>query len=138
MKRRDRFPPALGAMAIGLTLLLAPTGLRAQERPGMPGHDPQMMARHQAMMERHEQMMARMDSLAGAMNESAGEARMEAMTALLNEIVEQHRTMHEHLREAMMQRMMGHHQRGEMEGMPPAGVPKEETDGHEHPEGPES
>lgn len=134
MQLRDR-SSALGATAVVLTLVLAPTGLQAQERPGRPGHDPETMAQHQAMMERHAQMMARMDSLAAAMNESAGEARVDAMAALLNEIVEQHRTMHEHMRKAMMHRMMG----GEpMEGMPPGDLPEEEPDGHDHPQGPES
>lgn len=130
MKRRQRYP-VLGAMSLAIGLLLVPASLQAQERPAMGEHDPEMMARHQAMMAQHEQTMARMDSLAAAMNESSGDDKVDAMGALLNELVAQHRTMHEHMREAMMHRMMGPGHREGMEGMPP-GDEAGETGEHEH------
>jgi hypothetical protein len=127
MKRRHRHFE-LGAAAVVLGLLLVPTGLQAQERPGMAEPDHEMMARHQEMMAQHEQMMARMDSLAAAMNESTGDAKVDAMTGLLNEIVAQHRAMHEHMRQMMMHRMGEGHGAG-MKGMPPGkAAPEGETD----------
>ena len=129
----------LGAVALSLTLLLVPIGVRAQERPAMGEHDSEMMAQHQQMMARHEQMMARMDSLAAAMNESTGGDKVDAMAALLNEMVAQHRAMHEHMREMMMHRMMGEGHGMKMKETPPGeGAPEKESDEHEHPEGPKS
>lgn len=97
----------LGIVGFLLMVLALPISLHAQERPAMGEHDPEMMARHQEMMARHEQMMARMDSLSAAMNESTGDAKVDAMAGLLNEIVAQHRAMHEHMQQMMMHRMMG-------------------------------
>jgi hypothetical protein len=101
----------------------------------MGEHDPEMMARHQEMMAQHEQTMAHMDSLAAAMNESTGNARIDAMAALLNELVAQHRAMHEHMREMMMHRMMGEGYEIKMKGMPPReGAPEGKTHEQEHPD----
>jgi hypothetical protein len=117
--------PTRGFAALMFSFMLwaLPAGLRAQERPPMGEHDPEMMARHQAMMAEHEQMMARVDSLAAAMNEAGGEARVDAMTALLNELVAQHRAMHDHMREMMMHGMKGEGHGMKMQGMPPAPEP---------------
>lgn len=130
----------LGPGAVGLLLasLLVPAGLHAQERPAMGEHDPEMMARHQAMMAEHEQTMARMDSLTATMNETTGDARVEAMAALLNELVAQHRAMHEHMREMMMHRMGEGHGMKMKETPPGEGAPEGETGEHEHPDEPES
>jgi len=137
MRRLDH-DAGLGAVALLLVLLLVPASLRAQERPAMGEHDPAMIARHQAMMAEQEQTMARMDSLATAMNESTGDARVEAMAALLNEIVDQHRAMHEHMREMMMHRMGEGHGTKMKETPPGEGAPEGETREHEHPAEPES
>lgn len=138
MKRRAHGPALRAALLSSLFLLAAPPWLRAQERPGMAERRQEMMEQHQEMMAQHEQMMARMESLAAAMNESTGEDKVDAMAALLNELVAQHRTMHEHMREAMMQRMMGAGHGERMKGMPPGeetgetGEEPGETGEHEH------
>ena len=110
MQRLDHARRLISLM-FSLVLLAVPAALRAQDRPHMGEHDPGMMARHQAMMAEHERTVARMDSLSVVMNGSSGEARTDAMAALLNELVAQHRAMHEHMREMMM------HCMGEGHGM---------------------
>ncbi|HKY61267.1 MAG TPA: hypothetical protein VJP59_09670 [Gemmatimonadota bacterium] len=136
--RRLEHDSGPGAAALLLALLLVPAGLHAQEPSPMREHDPEMMARHQEMMAHHEQMMARMDSLAVAMNESTGDAKVDAMAALLNEIVEQHRAMHEHMGEMMMHRMMGGGHGEKMKGTPPGEDTTEEAAEHEHPDEPDN
>lgn len=99
----------------------------AQENPAPPsppscpagqqcpmGHDPAaMQAHHAAMMEQHEAGAARIQELQEQMHAATGDAKVAAMEALLDELLAQHRAMHE--------RMMGmHHPGGEMpEGMEP-------------------
>lgn len=78
----------------------------------------------QDMMARMKAADAKLDELVQTMNGAQGEARMNAMAALLTELVQQRRMMHEHMQQMhegmmgdMKQKMMG----GEkMKGMPPA------------------
>ena len=67
----------------------------------------------QAMMKMHEQMMAEMkaadaklDALVKDMNSATGEAKVIAMAAVVNELVQQHKAMHGRMGE-MHQQMMG-------------------------------
>ena len=72
----------------------------------------------EAMAQMHQQMMARMKDgdtrlaeLSEAMNDASGQAKTDAMADLLNEMVAQRRSMHEHMmpmHERMMQHMMEH------------------------------
>ena len=67
----------------------------------MPGDHEAMKARHDAMMEQHEQGAARLQELQDQMHSATGDAKVDAIEALLDEMLAQHRAMH--------QMMMGMH-----------------------------
>ena len=75
----------------------------------MPHDHETMKARHDAMMEQHEQGAARLQELQDQMHSATGEAKVDAIEALLDEMLSQHRAMH-----AMM---MGMHGPGGHDGM---------------------
>jgi hypothetical protein len=67
----------------------------------------------QDMMKMHEQMMAEMkvgdaklDALVKEMNAATGQAKVNAVAAVVNELVQQHRAMHGHMGQ-MHEHMMG-------------------------------
>jgi hypothetical protein len=102
-------------VAFGLGAAPALTG--AAQAPS-PKPAPQAQAQTQAsmaeMMKMHEQMMAEMkaseaklEALVKDMNAAAGEARLNALAAVVNELVRQNRAMHEHMDH--MHHMMGGH-----------------------------
>ena len=123
-----RFP-----LALAFALLALPRLAPAQEHP--PGHQGEpcpagqecpmppdhaaMQARHQSMMQQHEVAAARIQELQDGMHAATGEAKVEAIEALLDEMLAQQRAMH-----AMMMGM--HRNAGGMnhEGMeePPPGA----------------
>jgi hypothetical protein len=74
----------------------------------MPRDHAAMQALHDAMMEQHEQDAARIQELQDAMHAATGDAKIDAIATLLDEMIAQHRAMHE--------RMMGMHG-GAHEGM---------------------
>jgi hypothetical protein len=80
-----------------------------QECPMQPDADA-MQARHAAMMQQHEQAAARIQELQDRMHAATGEAKVEAIEALLDEMLAQHRAMH-----AMM--MGGHPMTMDHDGM---------------------
>lgn len=81
--------------------------------------DPEaMQARHEAMMQQHEQAAARIQELQDGMHAATGEAKVEAIEALLDEMLAQQRAMH-----AMMMGM--HHPVGMGEGMKADGMAPE-------------
>ena len=66
------------------------------------------------MMKMHEQMMAEMkatdaklDQLVKDMNAATGEAKISAIAQVVNELVQQQKTMHEHMGTMHQQMMMG-------------------------------
>jgi hypothetical protein len=74
-----------------------------------PGQAPSM----QSMMKMHEQTMAQMkaseaklDALVKSMNAASGDAKVDAIAAVVNELVSQHKAMHAHM-DQMHQQMMG-------------------------------
>ncbi|HET6361239.1 MAG TPA: hypothetical protein VFH11_04200 [Gemmatimonadota bacterium] len=69
----------------------------------MPRDHEAMKARHEAMMQQHEQGAARLQELQDEMHAASGEAKVEAIEALLDEMLAQHRAMH-----TMMTGMHGH------------------------------
>ena len=98
---------ALGMMPADISIAASPQGSTAQGAGSQPG--PNM----QAMMKMHEQMMAemkageaRLDALVKDMNSAAGDARVTAVAAVVNELVQQHKAMHGHMGQ-MHQHMMG-------------------------------
>jgi hypothetical protein len=94
----------LAAVLVGV---LAPWGFAQQPQSNMPD-----------MMKMHERMMAEMkandtalDALVAQMNAATGPAKVDAVAAVLNELVRQQKAMHQHM--AHMHGMMG---RGMMGG----------------------
>lgn len=103
MRANKRFS-ILGLIALTLTLLVAGAafaGSGAQEGDGgmdqgemRPCPCQEMMARHKEMQEKHAAMAARLDELVAAMNEAEGQAKADAVAAVVNELVAQHKKMH--------------------------------------------
>lgn len=86
--------------------------LAEQNPPAQPSAAQQSQSM-QDMMKMHEQMMAQMkaagaklDALVKEMNAARGNAKVDATAAVVTELVQQHRSMHEHM-EQMHQQMMG-------------------------------
>ena len=81
------------------------------ETAGAPDHGGQSTTQH--MMKMHEQMMAemkaadaRLDALVRDMNAATGNARIDAIAAVLNELLQQRKAMHECVAK-MSEHMMG-------------------------------
>ena len=74
----------------------------AQPQPGMA----EMMKMHEQMMAEMKASDAKLDALVKDMNAAAGEAKINAMTAVVNELVRQNKAMHERMGQ-MHQQMMG-------------------------------
>ena len=99
---------ASGVSRVGFgSVAFAQQGSAARETTPPP--QPNM----QTMMKMHEQMMAEMkaadatlDALVKDMNSATGEAKVIAMAAVVNELVQQHKAMHGRM-EQMHQQMMG-------------------------------
>jgi hypothetical protein len=95
----------------------APACPAGQECPMHP--DPEaMQARHEAMMQQHEQAAARIQELQDRMHAATGEEKVQAIEAVLDEMLAQQRAMH-----AMMMSML--HPMGMGEGMKPEGMAPE-------------
>lgn len=108
--------PPWYSFLLALAILALPRAAQAQDHaPGHPapacppgqtcpmpqGHEG-MDARHAAMMQMHEENAARLQELQDAMHAATGEAKVDAIEALLDEMLAQHRAMH-----AMMMGMHG-------------------------------
>ncbi|HEU4463438.1 MAG TPA: hypothetical protein VFS53_00190 [Gemmatimonadota bacterium] len=123
------------AIALAVALLALPPVAAAQEHP--PGHQgaqtcpagqecpmhadhEAMQARHEAMMQQHQEAAARIQELQDRMHAATGEAKVQAMEALLDEMLAQHRAMHE--------MMMGMHHPAGMDGMKHEGMEPENPD----------
>ena len=100
MQTRVRF---LTAVLIGV---LAPWGLAQQPQSNMPD----MMKMHEEMMAEMKVGDAKLDALVAQMNAATGPGKVDAVAAVLNELVRQQKAMHQHMEHmhAMMGRgMMG-------------------------------
>ena len=80
----------------------ATQGAQAQPQPGMA----EMMKMHQQMMAEMKAGDAKLDALVKDMNAAAGEAKVTAMSAVVSELVRQHKAMHGHMGQ-MHEQMMG-------------------------------
>ena len=87
---------------------------------GMMGGNPQMMAMHGQMMADMKAMDATLDLKVAAMNAARGRAKVDAMAAVINEMVAQHKQT--------MAKMMGMHDPMMMKGM--TGMDDKSTDVH--------
>lgn len=99
-----------------------PAGVRCPAGETCPKPDPQAMAaRHEAMMAEHAVAAARIQELQDRMHAADGDAKVDAIAALLHEMLAQHRAMH-----AMM---MGMHPMGmDHDGMKHEGMEPDDED----------
>ena len=119
--------PALAAALVAAASLSLPSSVSAQQpRDSMRRRTADSaMLRMTAMQDSAD---ARLDSLVRAMNAATGNRKVDAMAAVINELIDQRRTMREHMRGMMMHRphpgMMG-------PGMRRRGTaPSADTSGH--------
>jgi hypothetical protein len=93
-------------IAVALTLVALPRVATAQDQPAPRSHPcpageecpmdhEAMKARHEAMMKHHAEGAARLQELQDRMHAATGEAKTDAIAALLDEMLAQHRAMHE-------------------------------------------
>lgn len=77
----------------------APAQTEMQHKHRHGSHDPEMIEHHKKMMAEHEEMMkqmdARMQEKVDAMNAAKGDQKVEAMAAVINEMVAQRKQMRE-------------------------------------------
>jgi len=78
-----------------------------QEKGGMMEECQAMMQKHKEMMQKQGAMETELDSLVATMNSARGDAKIDAMAALLAKLVEQRKAMHGMMGE-MQPMMMGH------------------------------
>jgi hypothetical protein len=91
-----------------------------QEETSMEMSCARMMKMHEGMKQKMEAADARLATLVEQMNATKGTAKTDRMAAVINELVDQRRAMHEGMmtmQPMMMSHMMGHMQSGMMKGM---------------------
>jgi hypothetical protein len=94
----------LGRWSRAVPDIAAQEGRQGMQGMQMPMQD--MMKIHEKMMAEMKTSQARLDDLAKKMNSATGNAKVDAMAEVLNELVRQHRAMGEHMG-SMHQQMMG-------------------------------
>ena len=87
-----------GLLLIGATLTLTPAASAQQPRDSMRVRDESGMAQMRMMRDSTD---ARLDSLVRAMNSATGDRKVQAMAGVINELVNERRMMHQHMREMM-------------------------------------
>jgi hypothetical protein len=97
---------------VTLPLVLLPTAPVTAQAPAPHAAEPAAQS-SMGMMKMHENMSAemqaadgRLDALVKTMNAAAGDAKTNAIAAVVSELVAQHKQMHVHMTE-MHQQMMG-------------------------------
>jgi hypothetical protein len=90
----------------GMTMSPAPGMSTTPWHGGAMATTPGTMTREQ-MMAQMEESNRRLDELVSSMNSATGSAKVDAIAAVVNELVAQHRQMHEHMRSQMHEHMMG-------------------------------
>lgn len=78
----------------------------AQPREQSPSNMQDMMKMHEKMMAEMKAADSRLDALVKEMNAAGGEAKVNAVAAVVTELVRQQKSMHEHMGQ-MHQQMMG-------------------------------
>ena len=101
------------ALVLGATRLGFNVAEATQQTPPAQGATQPQPPGMQDMMKMHEQMMtemqagdAKLDALAKDMNDAKGDAKVNAVAAVVNELVRQHKAMHGRMGQ-MHQQMMG-------------------------------
>lgn len=101
------------ALALAAPLFAAASNGAAHAAPAQ-GAPPQAPPNMQQMMKMHEQMMAemkaadsRLDALVKDMNAAKGDAKVNAVAAVVTELVQQQKSMHGHMGEMHQMMMSG-------------------------------
>ena len=101
------------ALVLGATRLGFNVAEATQQTPPAQGATQPQPPAMQDMMKMHEQMMtemqagdAKLDALVKDMNDAKGDAKVNAVAAVVNELVRQHKAMHGRMGQ-MHQQMMG-------------------------------
>ena len=101
------------ALGLGATRLGFNVAEATQQAPPAQGATQPQPPGMQDMMKMHEQMMtemqagdAKLDALVKDMNDAKGDAKVNAVAAVVNELVRQHKAMHGRMGQ-MHQQMMG-------------------------------
>ena len=76
------------------------------QAPSTQSSMPDMMKMHEQMMAEMKASDAKLDALVKQMNAATGDAKVNAVAAVVSELVRQHKAMHEHMGQ-MHQQMMG-------------------------------
>jgi hypothetical protein len=84
----------------------APSSQSSQPREQSPSNMQDMMKMHDQMMAEMKAADARLDALVKEMNAASGEAKVNAVAAVVTELVRQHKSMHERMGQ-MHELMMG-------------------------------
>ena len=99
------------ALGIGVGRLTGAAAVSAQQPSPNMGD---MMKMHEQMMAGMKANEAKLDALVTQMNAASGTAKVDSMAAVVNEMVRQQKTMHEHMAQMHGQMMGG-------QGMPGQG-----------------
>lgn len=117
---------AAGCALAGPALAGGPGGGPAQMQGPMQGQgrkmSPERQQAHQQMLEQMRAHDARLEELVTAMNQARGQAKVDAIAAVVNELVAQRRTMRAHVEQ--MQQMRGQGTMSGPGGAGPGGPPK--------------
>jgi hypothetical protein len=109
-------PCGLFAQADKTQAPAAQGGMKAQSAPEHPMAGSHM-EEHDEMMSRMKEMDARLDEKVAAMDAAKGDQKVEAMAAVIKEMVSQRKNMQEHMMKMREMRMGEHGQmKGGMEG----------------------
>jgi Flp pilus assembly protein TadB len=129
---------ALVASILGAALGLlaqqpAPPAAGAPEPKMTMGHDDMnadMMARHREMMARMETMDAKLDALVKEMEAASGSRKVDAVAAVVSELVRQRKEMREHMTAMSPDMMHDCPMMKHKEGGSPSGKPAEHPGHH--------
>ncbi len=107
--------------ALGIpVLVLAQSGAPAEHQhattQGPASNQSQMMQMHQKMMDEMAAMDQKLDALVTQMNAAQGQAKVDAMAAVITEMINQRKQMREQMTSTMGRGMMGGMMGGEPEG----------------------
>ncbi|NOZ93862.1 MAG: hypothetical protein GXP47_03845 [Acidobacteria bacterium] len=102
--------PSKGMQQMGHEMMHEQKAQGQKMEGDMPAKCKAMMEKKKEMMAKCKMMDAKLDELAAAMNTATGQQKIDAMAALLNELVQQRKNMHTmmmQMQKGMMSGMMG-------------------------------
>jgi hypothetical protein len=106
---QGRLKTHIAVVGLGAMVLSGPVWATADENRGAGSHhqmrgegaDKDMKSRREQVRGRMEEQQRKLDELAAGMNRAAGQEKVDAMAALLNEMVAQRRAMRDRIADRM-------------------------------------